>query len=125
MGDRGNIVIQEEPGERVYLYTHWSGAETPGVARLALSKHWRWDDAAYLARIVFDVMLKDQHDEETGFGISSTQGDDNHPNVLLDVRTQRVWFERPGEQTGALAPTSPDAVAFKEFVAGKNPPGWY
>jgi hypothetical protein len=35
----------------------------------------RWDDDAYLARIMFDQMTLGDHGEETGFGITTSPPD--------------------------------------------------
>ena len=95
MGDRANIQVKEndnDPG--VFLYSHWGGTEIPFKLKIALSKRWRWDDSAYLTRIIFDTMTEGQHGEETGFGIS-TEIQDGHTRVLtVNVKNQTVSFGR-------------------------------
>ena len=100
MGDRGNIVIvqhpwrqkPEDPLEFVVFYTHWSGCEIGSTVQAALQKHWRWDDPAYLARIIFDVLTSSAHDEETGFGISTGICDNEHPILIVDTRNKQISF---------------------------------
>lgn len=88
MGDRGQILI-EDTG--VYLYTHWGGYQLKNMLQEALKKQWRWGDAEYLTRIIFDVMTKDAHDEETGFGIGNLEHSDlNHPLLIVDVKNQKI-----------------------------------
>jgi len=102
MGDRANIAIVQDHGPgRVYLYGHWSGYDMPNIVQKALAKHWRWEDDAYLARVVFDVLTEGSHGQETGFGISTSICDNEHPIIVLDPKTQTVWLEdRQGKSNG-------------------------
>lgn len=84
MGDRANVYIKNEGTQGVYLYTHWSGTELPATLQAALKKRWRWNDYQYLARIIFDEMTKDDHGEETGYGISAVVGDGEGRVLMLD-----------------------------------------
>lgn len=117
MGDRGNIVIQEAPGKRVYLYTHWSGSDIAKTAKRALARKQRWNDPAYLARIVFCEMIG--HDDvgalqgETGFGISTGLCDNEHPILVVDVEHQSVFYEDP-DAVGANDHTH--GKTFEEFI---------
>lgn len=110
MGDRGNIVIQDSSGRRVYLYTHWRGSDIPELAKEALRKRWRWDDPAYLARIVFDVMTEGQHDQEAGFGISAKIEDNENPILVIDCGNAEVFYE-DGNGVRQGAP-----VSFEDFI---------
>jgi len=85
MGDRANVLISG-----VYLYTHWGGRHLPFIVRDALKKKWRWDDDAYLTRIVFCEMVKGQEAEETGFGICSYMPDNEHPVIELNCDNQTI-----------------------------------
>lgn len=101
MGDRGNIVVQEAPGKRVYFYTHWRGSEITAIARKALARKQRWTDAAYLGRIVFAQMMEgggaaytlERLRGETSFGISTGLCDNGYPILVIDVESQTVWYE--------------------------------
>lgn len=91
MGDRANVLVKghgDDPG--VYLYTHWSGTELPENARVALARKERWDDSAYLARIVFCQMVGADTEGTTGYGISATIGDGDDRILILDPNTQKV-----------------------------------
>ena len=102
MGDRGNIVILDGTGKGVCLYSHWHGTELSDVLSTALDRRQRWDDAAYLARIVFCEMLRACDgppsaalDGELGLGISVYRGSDrisygDHEDLIVDTRTKRV-----------------------------------
>lgn len=116
MGDRGNIAIEQSttPGDRVYLYSHWGGSELPGDLKTALAKQWRWDDPAYLARIVFDVMTRANHGEETGFGISTHRPDNEHPILVVNCGTQAVTAET---ERGKVTAT----WTFAEYLALDDP----
>jgi hypothetical protein len=84
MGDRCAVHVKEDDKDTgVYLYTHWRGGDLPEIVRKALGRRLRWDDAAYLARIIFDEMTKGQQGEETGFGISSYIPDNNYPTTIV------------------------------------------
>jgi hypothetical protein len=110
MGDRGNIVMQFEGEQRIFLYTHWNGSGIAGVVRRALSRRQRWDDDAYLTRIIFDELTQGQQGKETGFGISVQPPDNSHDFVVVDVGAQAVRLENP--DTGKVKQT----WTFEEFV---------
>jgi hypothetical protein len=59
VGDRANVVVQQGVKvSEVFLYTHWGGLELPAVVTKALQDgQRRWDDAQYLARMVFCRMI--------------------------------------------------------------------
>lgn len=90
MGERGNIAVQQWSGQYVYLYTHWTGYKTGEIVQSALKKGWRWDDPTYLARIIFEELIKGHEGEETGFGISLTEDDQNYPTIYVDCKTKQV-----------------------------------
>ena len=97
MGDRANIYVKEGDSG-VYLYTHWGGSELPQVVKVALSRHQRWDDGQYLARILFDTLTENQTGSETGHGISSVIGDNSYPIIVVNVDTQEVGLVRQGQE---------------------------
>lgn len=116
MGDRGNIVIQERRGKRVYFYTHWRGSEIRDVVKTALERRQRWNDHSYLARIVFCTLIAGDTDGETGFGISTGICDNSHPILVLDVPSQNVFFEdSKGKRTQTWGATF-EEVANPAFV---------
>jgi len=105
MGDRANVLVREYSEDNgVYLYTHWNGSELPFALQEALAKEWRWDDAAYLTRIIFDVMTKKHHNEETGYGIS-TYICDGRDRVLIVNSTAKTVSRNEKSWT------------FKEYIA--------
>lgn len=89
MGDRATICI-EEPSGHVFLYTHWEGHDLPLVLRDALARKQRWDDPAYLARIIFCAMVKDEVAGETGFGISPLPCGGQYPLLVVETEHQTV-----------------------------------
>ena len=97
MGDRGNIFVRESADEGetrgVYLYSHLGGEGLPLALKRALQRKQRWDDGPYLTRIIFDEMTKSQHGEETGFGISATLGDNEHPIVTVTPGQGVSWVK--------------------------------
>lgn len=111
MGDRGNIVVQEAPGKRVYFYTHWRGSEIRDVVRTALERRQRWNDIPYLARIVFSTLIDGDVGGETGFGVSTGICDNSHPILVLDGPTQTVFFEdSDGNRLGTWSATYEEVV---------------
>ena len=110
MGDRGNIVIEQYDSSRIYLYSHWGGSGLPTDLKNALAKKWRWHDEAYLARIIFDEMTKGEQGEETGYGISTTPPDNEHPVLVVNCSTQTVRVDGGSQEW-----------SFSEFIALPNP----
>jgi hypothetical protein len=108
MGDRRNVIINDSAGAGVALYSHWGGTELPEVVKRALAKRWRWDDSAYLARIIFCEMVKGSEAEETGFGIAP--GD-----YLCEASDRDISIDVPGKRI-KLGKRKP-WVSFEEFVA--------
>lgn len=122
MGDRCNIVVKDG-NRQVWLYGHWAGQTYVEDARRAIAKKWRWDDASYLARIVFDEFTKGGCGKETGFGITTGISDNGHAILVLDVERQEVYFIEEIHLGDGRAPESPPAVekwSFEEFAAGEG-----
>ena len=93
MGDRANcIVLQNTYDENppVWLYTHNGGRDLLKLVQRAIAKRWRWDDCPYLTRIIFDTMSANHQGEETGFGISTAEGDSNHEHIVVDPNLKEV-----------------------------------
>jgi hypothetical protein len=97
MGDRGNIFVTAnedtlEAETGIYLYTHWGGSRLKETLKRALSRHQRWDDEAYLTRIIFCEMVKGHESAETGFGISlEIQDNDNEiVSVLTELQMVKI-----------------------------------
>lgn len=89
MGDRGNIVVKSGT-EKAWLYSHWGGTDLPVILRDALVRgKGRWDDAPYLARIIFQQMIG-KDDGITGYGISASVSDNEHPILVVDCGAQTV-----------------------------------
>lgn len=84
MGDRANVCVKNNDDDNgVYLYTHWYGTELPFTLQNALLSRQRWQDTAYLTRIIFSEMIT-VHDEVKsflGYGIS-TFVCDGHKRIL-------------------------------------------
>lgn len=115
MGDRGNVYVHDGDKPGVYLYTHWAGSELAETVQTALRKRWRWDDAAYLARIIFCEMVKESPMDETGYGISTGICDNEHPIIDVDTEAQKVrawWPEDPKKIIAVLS--------FEDFIACPN-----
>ena len=85
MGDRGNIKVGG-----VYLYTHLGGYKIKQTLLKALRRRQRWNDCAYLTRIIFCEMLDGNLDGETGFGISTRICDNEHNILEVDCDNQKI-----------------------------------
>ena len=92
MGDRANVQMRYGDHEPLYFYTHWGGDTLPHKVKAALEKRWRWEDASYLARIIFCEMVKGEEGTETGYGIAPYVCDNEHKVVVVDTKGQRVGF---------------------------------
>jgi len=123
MGDRGNIVIRQEKDTNrgdVWFYGHWSGSTMGDTVRSALAKRWRWTDYSYLARIVFDCFTAGDQGAETGFGISTTIGGNEHPILVVDCPTQTVYTIEEKELVDHRLPDRPkgkNVQSFDKFIA--------
>jgi hypothetical protein len=100
MSDTGNVFVVNHQGilgskEGVVLYTHSEGQELALVVKKVLSKRVRWDDAAYLGRIIFCQMIKGKEEEDFGFGITNEVFDAKRPIILIDVENQEISFCYP------------------------------
>lgn len=94
MGDRGNIVVQDGSIEkRIYLYAHWQGEYLPQILYSVLRRRERWGDASYLTRMIFCAMVKGYEDKDTGWGISTELGDNEHPLIIVNPEESVIWFE--------------------------------
>lgn len=95
MGDRANIAIKQEVKSDepvyIYFYTHWTGSELPVILQSALKRgRSRWGDDSYLNRIIFSEMIQDSVLDETGYGISTSLGDNGHEIIYVDHEAMTV-----------------------------------
>jgi hypothetical protein len=102
VGDRGNIFFVDAHGKQlggVYMYSHWGGSTLWSVVRSALERgRGRWGDPQYLARIIFCELVRDSLLDETGYGLSTSIGDNEHAIVRIDDDDERVSFHKPGKE---------------------------
>lgn len=115
MGCRGQVKVVSECVNHhdVYLYTHWGAEELPETVKRGLAKKWRWDDACYLARIIFDEIIgADGHGNETGHGICTTRHDDIECLIIVNVDKQTVTIDR--SMYGGGKKENP--VSFEKFI---------
>lgn len=126
MGDRGNIVVVQKnydgslPSEVIYLYTHWCGSEIDQILATALERRLRWDDPAYLTRIIFDQPTG-LEGSETGYGISLSPTDNEHDYLVIvmshKAADQRVFtLHGRGDVLTALRATPDLGVGYQEFI---------
>jgi len=120
MGDRGNIVI-ETNGDRIYLYSHWSGRDLPTILKNALASkqgRGRWNDESYLTKIIFGFMLEgNDPKDEIGFGISTTLGDGEYALLVVNVDLKKVYLESDGSHEIGQ---NTQSWSFEEYAALPN-----
>ncbi len=93
MGDRANVVVDVDGQAPIYLYTHWSGSELPAILQSALARGVRWNDEAYLTRVIFCEMIKGSERDETGFGISTSAPDNSYAYLRVSPDHQTVTVD--------------------------------
>lgn len=115
MGDRSNIAIVQNETERVYLYGHWMGNDSIQIVRDVLERYDRWNDAPYLARMLFSEMIKNELDSSTGYGISTSVVDNEYPIIALDPERQLMWLEEHDSRCGDTTSITND-ISFDTFL---------
>jgi hypothetical protein len=86
----GQVEIIDSFG-RVYLYTHSHGKTLVSDVYEALNTRKRWDDADYLAKIVFCHMLPVEcWKDDKGFGIGTQLYVDVDMLISLDTQDQTI-----------------------------------
>ena len=86
----GQVEIVNEFGS-VFLYTHDNAKFLVEDVHTALSKRVRWDDPDYLARIIFcNMLVKEDWDKETGYGIGSQMYADINLLIRIDIAKQKI-----------------------------------
>jgi hypothetical protein len=102
MGMRRNIALRYSEESKLYFYTHWGAEGLREELKKALIRgEGRWDDPAYLARIIFCEMVRDDVEGSTGFGIAPWETDPEYPTIAVDLEAQTV-----------------DGLTFAAFVQG-------
>jgi hypothetical protein len=87
----GQVEIISTEGTSVFLYTHDLGDQLVNDVYQSLKVGTRWDDADYLARIVFCRMVPpEQLLDDKGFGIGTLQYADINLLIVLDCSTQTI-----------------------------------
>lgn len=92
MGDRANIVVLQPVDEgAIYVYSPWDGLEGM-FAKLqkALRRKHRWGDPSYLCRIIIAEVIRNDLDDETGYGISTYLCDNEHPLLVVNAEANTV-----------------------------------
>lgn len=122
MGDRANIVIEQDNcmfPSPVFFYTRWSGSDIKPTLQKALIRgrpRPRWNDSAYLARIIFNQMTDGSEMDETGFGISTSCSDGDGRCLFVNIEQKIVrsgsWVEEKADYDG-------QKWTFEEFVSAK------
>ena len=119
MGDRANIAIEQGDGTRVWLYTHWRGSELPATLQAALRRgEDRWCDGPYLARIIFEEMIRGDQGSLTGFGITTSEADnDGYPILVVDPDKAQVTLEPDGKEfTFERYCSMPDGISWEHLA---------
>lgn len=131
MGDRVNIVVENsynaEAPERVYLYSHWDGERIIKHAVHGL-KSGRVGDHSYLARIIFSSLVEEDLHGETGYGISASITDNEHPVLVISSGREGtlVWFENAewGEEMRIVTPKVSPQTFLTALDSLDGSPSW-
>lgn len=109
MGTRSNIRLTYSDRNKVVFYQHWDGDTLSDVLKAALKRgKERWDDAPYLARIIFSEMVKDDIEGLTGWGITTEVQEENWFTLDVNLEEQMVeWVDRGGKG---------HCLSFAEFI---------
>ena len=100
MGCRGTIEIwnnaaapksEERP---VVLYTHWGAKRMLNDLITTLKRKERWNDTAYLSRMIFCEMMGDYTRGSTGYGILTDNVGDAEEEIVVDMDRQEVIRKR-------------------------------
>lgn len=87
----GQVEIISTENDSIFLYTHDLADSLVNDVYQALKLGARWDDADYLARIVFCRMMPpEQLLNDKGFGIGAKQYGDINLLITLDCRDQTI-----------------------------------
>jgi hypothetical protein len=104
-------IFNQYKSSPVYLYTKEGVKDLVSKVYEILSMNKRWDDADYLARMIFCAMVpKDKWYEEKGFGIGTTMYQDLDLLITLDVPKQSIKIQSSSDLHGA------ENMSFQEFV---------
>ena len=111
MGNRAVVIVTDRDGDKICLYAHWGGTVLIDQVQTALRKYpGRWNDFAYINRIIFSEMIKNDIDSELGFGISCNDIDfDANQIIQIDLHQQTVTINHKN-------------MSIKEFC--DNPHSW-
>ena len=102
MGCRGTIEIwnnaaapksEERP---VVLYTHWGAKRMLNDLITTLKRKERWNDTAYLSRMIFCEMMGMNTRGTTGYGILTDNVGDAEEEIVVDIDRQEVIRKRIG-----------------------------
>jgi len=117
MGDRANVYIKDDVNSQqgIYLYTHYDGHDLPTIVKNALArgKSW-WYDVAYLTRIIFCEMTYNDNSGLTGYGISVSMQDNQHPIIVIDTIKQSISFV--SEQSWCALQIPYKIMNFQEYI---------
>lgn len=93
MGDRGNIKVIGAGPHAIYFYTHNGGSYLDEVLKPVIAQRKRWSDGAYLARMIFCQMVKNDISGEYGYGIATSPPDNEHSILCVDTNAQIIYRE--------------------------------
>ena len=100
MGDRANVRLDYytsgEKKDSIFIYTHWEGHHLPIMVHEGLALKARWEDPAYLTRIIADSIIPAPdlaYNRSTGYGISPWMCDNEHAIIVLNTDKKTIGLE--------------------------------
>lgn len=113
MNEHSGQVEVISPYGRIYLYTHDHAARMTNDVYSALAAQLRWDDADYLAKIIFCHMVPlECWQQDKGYGIGTQMYADINLLITVDTTRQQITI------TSAKDKTFYYQASFYEFVEG-------
>lgn len=87
-------IINQHGSSPVYLYSHEGALSMVNTVYEILSQKKRWDDADYLARMLFCAMIpKDDWDKEKGYAIGTTLYEGIALFISINVPKQTIKIQ--------------------------------
>ena len=93
MGARTNAQLKYSDGNSVFIYSHWGGGKGGSLhtkIHKAIARKQRWDDEMYMAAIIIREVLRDNLDQDTGYGVQPYLGEESYSTTVIDLDKQTI-----------------------------------
>lgn len=116
MGDRANVVLAEESGSKIWLYSHWDGPQWAIEARDAIkAAEGRWTDEPYCHRIITTKLIGGA-EGQTGYGLTTYPTDNEYNILIIEAWRDKVRVVSPVRMyDDGWEPDTVDVWSLEEF----------